>query len=137
MVAIAPGARLRERCSPERRTIGKSARRSAVHFNASGRPLCRIYRPARTVTQAGLRTTRDWILEIEPGRKPWIEPLMGWTASDDPYAQIRMRFPSLEAAERHAQRLGLDYRVRQPGPKRRRPKNYMNTIAGCTSRKVR
>lgn len=34
----------------------------------------------------------------EPSGSRWIEPLMGWAATDDPFAQIRLTFPMLAAA---------------------------------------
>lgn len=74
--------------------------------------------------------TRQWVLEFEPFRKRWIEPLMGWTASEDPYAQVRLRFPDKESAVRYAQSQGLDYRVVKPSPHRARPKSYLETILG-------
>ena len=78
-----------------------------------GAPPCRIYRPCRSVMQSGGRKP-TWVLEFEPASRPWIEPLMGWTASDDPFAQIRLTFPTLTAAVAYAEREGLDYRVIEP-----------------------
>jgi hypothetical protein len=53
---------------------------------------------------------------------------MGWTASDNPFAQIRLRFPTLTAAVAYAERQGLDYRVIEP-PARRRPRErYQETV---------
>jgi hypothetical protein len=79
-----------------------------------GAPPARIYRPCRSVMQSGERTKQAWVLEFEPASRPWIEPLMGWTASDDPFTQIRLTFPSLTAAVAYAEREGLDYRVIEP-----------------------
>lgn len=39
---------------------------------------------------------------------------MGWTASDDPFAQIRLTFPTLSAAVDYAEREGIDYVVIEP-----------------------
>jgi len=44
---------------------------------------------------------------------------MGWTASDNPIAQVRLRFPTLAAAVAYAERQGLDYRVIEPPARRR------------------
>jgi hypothetical protein len=133
MDATAPGACLREHCSPERQADLGSSQLFVPQLGDKPWPAFRIYRPARSVMQAGMRGTKDWVLEFESYRKPWVEPLMGWTASDDPYVQIRLRFPSLEAAVRHAERLGLDHRVRWPARATHRPKSYMETIAGRPS----
>lgn len=72
--------------------------------------------------QAGRRRTARWVLEFEPWRARFVEPLMGWTASDDPFAQIHLEFPTLAAAVQYAERQGLDYVVIEPAPERRRPR---------------
>lgn len=130
MDVTAPGACLREHCSPERRADLGSSQPFVPQLGDKPWPACLIYRPARSLMQAGTRGTRDWVLEFEPWRSRWIEPLMGWTASEDPYAQIRLRFPSQEAAVRHAERLGLDFQVKTPAPSRRRAKSYLETVTG-------
>ena len=71
-----------------------------------------IYRPAKSAMTSGRAGTRRWILEFEPQSAPFIEPLMGWTGSTDPMAQMRLSFPTREAAVAYAQRQGLDYEVR-------------------------
>lgn len=84
--------------------------------------------------QARRSQTRAWVLEFEPSGSRTIEPLMGWTATDDPFAQIRLTFPTLAAAVAYAEREGLDYRVVEPAPRRRVRKDYRETIAGPGSR---
>lgn len=96
---------------------GQPNRRSFPH----GAPPCRIYCPCWSVMQSGGRNQSTWVLEFEPASRPWIEPLMGWTASDDPFAQIRLTFPSLTTAVAYAEREGLDYRVIEPPVSRLRP----------------
>lgn len=67
----------------------------------------RIRRPARSPLSSAPGRKRRWVLEFEPRSAPWTEPLMGWTAGEDPLRHVRLEFPSLEAALRHARRLGL------------------------------
>lgn len=83
-----------------------------------GAPPCRIFRPSRSVMQGGRGRARAWVLEFEPSGSRWIEPLMGWTATDDPFAQIRLTFPTLAAAADYAERSGLAYTVHDPAPDR-------------------
>ena len=68
----------------------------------------RIYKPARTATQSGTAGTRRWVLEFanETGRE--VDPLMGWTSSADTKAQVRLCFPSREAALGYARENGID-----------------------------
>lgn len=62
----------------------------------------------------GGRTKRAWVLAFDARSPQWIDPLMGWTASDDPWAQVQLKFPDLASAVAYAERQGLDYRVIDP-----------------------
>lgn len=99
-------ANTRPRGNPDRRSF------------PCGAPPCRIYRPAASVMQSGGRHKRHWVLEFESKSPRWIEPLMGWTASDDPFSQIRLTFPDLASAVDYAERQGLDYQVIDPPARR-------------------
>ena len=68
-----------------------------------------IYKPARSAMTSGKARTRDWKLRFEPRSCPFIEPLMGWTGSDDTLAQVELTFPSAAAAVAYARRQGLRY----------------------------
>jgi ETC complex I subunit conserved region len=86
-----------------------------------------IYKPAKSAMTSGRAGTKRWLLEFEPQSAPFIEPLMGWTGSTDPLAQVRITFPSREAAVAYAQRQSLDYEVREPaGSKKARA--VVNTL---------
>jgi hypothetical protein len=87
--------------------------------------VARIYRPAKTAMQSGKANTRDWLLAFEPSVPKTIDPLMGWTSSADTLAdQVRLRFPSKEAAVAYAVREGIDYVVEEPEEAPPRPKSY-------------
>ena len=73
--------------------------------------LARIYRPAKTAMQSGKAKSRDWRLEFEPASARTIDPLMGWTSSDDTQSQVRLRFATRAEAEDYAKDNGLDYVV--------------------------
>ena len=72
-----------------------------------------VYRPARSPMTSGRARSREWLLEFVPRSAPAVEPLVGWTSSEDPLSSVRLRFPSAEAAERYAERQGLSYVVRR------------------------
>ena len=72
--------------------------------------VARIFRPARSAMTSGTRT-KGWQLVFERRSAPYVEPLMGWTADDDPLAAIELNFPTLGAAVRYAKRQGLAYVV--------------------------
>ncbi len=68
---------------------------------------------------SGTARTRKWVLEF-PAEKPReIDPLMGWTSSDDTQSQVRLYFDSKDEALEYARRHGIDAQVM--APHRRRP----------------
>jgi len=73
--------------------------------------LARIYRPSKTAMQSGRRNTRNWVLEFEPRAAKRPDPLMGWSGSSDTLGQVKLKFPTQDAAIAYAERIGLDYRV--------------------------
>ena len=74
----------------------------------------RIFRPAKSAMSSGQAKTRAWVLEFvnETGRE--VDPLMGWTSSSDTRAQVRMTFPTKEAALEYASEHGIDAIVTEP-----------------------
>jgi hypothetical protein len=81
----------------------------------------RIYRPSPNAMQSGRGNSREWVLVHEPATPREIEPLMGYTATTDTRAQIRLTFETLESAEAYARRNGIPYTIQPaqtPVPKR-------------------
>lgn len=60
--------------------------------------LARIYQPARNAMQSGQAKTNAWVLEYVPETAKSLDPLMGWTGSDDMRGQVKMQFESQDAA---------------------------------------
>ena len=91
----------------------------------------RIYRPSRTATQSGTARTAEWVLEFSPETARQIDPLMGWTSSDDMNSQVRLRFDTREAAESYARAKGLDYTLLKPKARKPniRPGGYGDNFA--------
>lgn len=73
--------------------------------------VARIYKPAKTAMQSGVARTKRWVLEYAPESKRELDPLMGWTSSDDTQTQVRLRFDTLEEAETYARENGIAYTV--------------------------
>jgi len=78
----------------------------------------RIYQPARTAMQSGTAKTKYWVLEHVSETKRAVDPLMGWTSNDDMQAQVRLRFPTKEAALEYAKDNGIDAVVQDPKPRK-------------------
>ncbi|MBB93555.1 MAG: ETC complex I subunit [Rhodobacteraceae bacterium] len=74
----------------------------------------RIFQPARTAMSSGTAKTRDWVLEYEPASAREIDPLMGWTSSDDTQRQVRLRFATKAEAVEYARDNGIEATVMEP-----------------------
>jgi hypothetical protein len=78
----------------------------------------RIYQQIKNAMQSGRARTGSWVLEYEPAEPKRPDPLTGWAGSGDTRGQIRLTFPTLEAATAYAEREGLTAHV-VAGPERK------------------
>ncbi|KPP87412.1 MAG: ETC complex I subunit conserved region [Rhodobacteraceae bacterium HLUCCO07] len=95
----------------------------------------RIYQPSRNAMTSGTAKTKHWVLEFAPAEARDIDPLMGWTSSGDTQSQVRMKFPTKEAALAYAESKGIDAVVLRPHKRKPniRPGGYGDNFA--TSRR--
>jgi hypothetical protein len=102
-------------------------------------PLAYIYQPSPSAMQSGLAgRPREWVLEFEPWDRKEVEPLMGWTASRDPFTSFyRLRFlerqSAIDLAERQsaidlAERHGWRYFAQPPLVRSFRIKSYADNF---------
>ena len=91
----------------------------------------RIYQPARTAMSSGTAKTKHWVLEYAPASAREVDPLMGWTSSDDMQSQVRLRFDSKDAALEYARDNGIDAIVMEPKKRKPniRPRGYGENFA--------
>ncbi|KAH1080000.1 hypothetical protein J1N35_019761 [Gossypium stocksii] len=89
-----------------------------------------IYSPARTATQQGSGKVGKWKINFVSTQK-WENPLMGWTSTGDPYANVgdsALGFDSEEAAKSFAERHGWDYVVKKHQTPVLKPKSYADNF---------
>lgn len=91
----------------------------------------RIYKPAKTAMQSGTAKTKGWVLEYAPASAREVDPLMGWTTSDDTQSQVKLRFDSKEAALDYAKDNGIEAVVTEPKERKVniRPGGYGDNFA--------
>ncbi|KAG5251187.1 NADH dehydrogenase [Salix suchowensis] len=85
-----------------------------------------IYSPARTATQQGSGKVGRWKINFLSTQK-WENPLMGWTSTGDPYANVGeagLDFESEEAAKAFAEKHGWEYEVKKRHTPLLKPKSY-------------
>ena len=88
----------------------------------------RIYSPSKTAMQSGKAKTGLWILEFDRDMPRTVEPLMGYTSSADPLAQVRLKFESREDAIAYAEKRGIAYRLDEPKDTKRRVISYSDNF---------
>lgn len=71
----------------------------------------RIYQRIKSTMQSGKARVGNWVLEFEPSEPRRADPLMGWSGSGDTETQVRLSFPTLEAAIDYAERQGIAFHV--------------------------
>ena len=81
--------------------------------------------------QSGIARSREWILEYAPSSPRSLDPLMGWTSSNDMQSQVRLSFKSREDAESYAKEHGIEYVVSAPKKRKSviRPRGYAENFA--------
>ncbi|MDQ7069826.1 MAG: ETC complex I subunit [Rhodobacterales bacterium] len=91
----------------------------------------RIFQPARSAVSSGTAKTNVWILEYGSDTARKVDPLMGWTSSDDTQTQVRLRFDTKDAAVDYAAEHGIDAVVSDPHKRKHniRPGGYGDNFA--------
>ena len=89
----------------------------------------RIFQPAKTAMQSGRGKIKGWVLEYPRNSKVSPDPLMGWQSSSDTARQVRLRFPTKQAAIEYCEARNIDYRLAEPKSRRPRPRAYADNFA--------
>ncbi len=90
----------------------------------------RIYRTPKSAMQSGRARTEAWTLQYEPAEPKRIDPLTGWFGSGDTRAQVRLSFPTAEAAVAYCEAKGIPHEVETPPAVRAdiKPKSYADNF---------
>jgi hypothetical protein len=93
-------------------------------------PMAYIYQPSPSAMQSPLAgRPREWVLEFEPWDRKEVEPLMGWTATRDPFTSFyRLRFSDRQSAIDFAERHGWKYAAQPPPVRSFRIKSYADNF---------
>lgn len=92
-----------------------------------------IHKPSKTAMQSGrngnVSRGNVWVLSFPRSEAARPDSLMGWQSSSDTTRQVRMRFPSKEAAIAYAEAHGIDFDVREPTSRKVKPRAYADNFA--------
>ena len=88
----------------------------------------RIYKRPKNAMQSGKALTDQWILDFVPAEARRPDPLMGWAGSGDTRRQLRLKFPSKDAAVAYAEKYGIDALVHETPPKKLKLQAYADNF---------
>jgi len=74
----------------------------------------RIYQRSKNAMQSGKARSSEWVLEFESARRKRPDPLTGWSGGADPQEQVRLTFPTVDAAKAYAERNDIAYHLVPP-----------------------
>lgn len=86
-----------------------------------------IYQPDKTATQSG-KSKDSWVFEYVADAPTFVDPLMGWNGMTDTKQEIRLTFPTREAAEKYAKKQGVAFEVRVPNPRKTARRAYADNF---------
>jgi hypothetical protein len=90
----------------------------------------KIYQPSRSTTQSGKKASL-WILsQIEDVNSRNIDPIMGWTSSNNTLAQINLEFQNSQDAAAYAKSQGWEYEIFEPKIAKLTEKSYVENFIG-------
>jgi len=90
----------------------------------------RIYQPLRQATQQG-REHGKWVIEFDRGAPhKWVNPLMGWTSTNDTSQQLdlALSFETKEEAVKYCETHGMGFEILEPTHARKKPKSYADNF---------
>jgi len=88
----------------------------------------RISEIERKTTQSGKAKAGQWLLEFERQEALRPDPLTGWNGSGDTRPQVRLTFPSKEAAIAYCDKHGLAHHVLPAAPVRLKIQAYADNF---------
>jgi hypothetical protein len=90
--------------------------------------IARISELDRKTTQSGKANTGRWLLEFERKDPVRPDPLTGWNGSRDTNPQVRIAFPTKEAAIAYCDKRGFQYHLVAAPPVRLKLQAYADNF---------
>ena len=87
----------------------------------------KIYKPAQTVMQSGVKKYEKWVIEFIT-EDTGVNPLMGWESSTDTYTELKLEFSSKELAINYAKKNKIEFELIEPHARKIVKKSYSNNF---------
>ena len=88
----------------------------------------RLFQRSKNAMQSGRARAGEWVLEFESGRRKRPDPLTGWSGGAETQEQVRLTFPTLEAAQAYAEREGIHVHLVPPAEPKLRLQAYADNF---------
>lgn len=88
----------------------------------------RIFQRSKNAMQSGKARAGEWVLEFESGSRKRPDPLTGWSGGADTVEQVRLTFPTLDAAKAYAARNQVDVHVVPPAEAKLKLQSYADNF---------
>lgn len=88
----------------------------------------RIFQKIKSSTSSGKGRLDTWFLEFERSEGDRPDPLTGWAGSGDTQTQVRLSFPTLDAAKAYAERESIATHVVLPPPNALKLQTYADNF---------
>jgi hypothetical protein len=88
----------------------------------------RIFQRSKNAMQSGRARADLWVLEFESSSRKRPDPLTGWSGGADTQEQVRLTFPTLDAAKAYADREGVDVHVVLPAEPKLKLQSYADNF---------
>jgi len=89
----------------------------------------KIYQPSKTAMQSGRAKTRQWVVEYPRSRPARPDQLMGWQSSSDTTRQVKLKFPTKQAAIDYCEAHDIGYVLARDIQRKPRIKTYADNFA--------
>ena len=88
----------------------------------------RIHETFKNALQSGKARTGQWVLEFESTSRRRPDPLTGWSGGADTQTQVKLTFPTLEAAKAYADREGIEVHIVPSAPAKLKIQSYADNF---------
>ena len=87
----------------------------------------KIYKPAKTAMQSGMRNTKNWLLQFDT-LNTGVDPLMGWETSKDTMSEVKLEFLTKEQAINYAKKNNINFYIVEPQKRKVIKKSYSDNF---------
>ena len=88
----------------------------------------RIFQRSKNAMQSGRARADLWVLEFESSSRKRPDPLTGWSGGADTQEQVRLTFPTLDAAKAYAEREGVAFHIVLPSEPKLKLQSYADNF---------